>query len=121
VLLHHVVVVEQPFTGRTDIFGPVRGGEPVVGFLEDPAGAVEAREKRGLPPSPPSGRQALTGRDFPGPLGQALGAEQLAADGPGEPILAGIRPEQGSEEGDGAARAQRDGGDLWWNAVRVIT
>jgi hypothetical protein len=121
VLLQHVVVVEEPFTGRADIFDTVRGGEPVVGFLEDPAGAVETPEKRCLPPSPSSGRQALTGRDLPGPLGQTLGAEQLPADRPGEPILASVRPEQGSEEGEGAARAQGDGGDLWWNAVRVIT
>jgi hypothetical protein len=110
VLLHHVVVVQQPFTGGAHVFGPIRGGEPVVGLLEDLAGAVETREKRRLAPSPSSGRQALTGRDLPGPLGQALGAEQLAADGPGEPILAGVSPEQGSEEGEGATRAQRNGG-----------
>jgi len=121
VLLQHVVVVEQPLTGGADVFGlaPIRGGEPGVGILEDLAGAVETGEKWCLPPSPSSGRQALTGRDLPGPLGQALGAEQLAPDRPGEPILAGIRPEQGSEEGEGAARAQRNGGNLGWNAVRV--
>jgi hypothetical protein len=83
-----------------------------MGFLEDSAGAVETLEKWGLPPSASSGRQALAGRDLPGPLGQALGAEQLAADGPGEPILPGIGPQQGREEGEGAARAQRDGRDL---------
>jgi hypothetical protein len=88
-----------------------------VGFLEDPASPVEPREKWGLPPSPFSGRQALTGGDLLGPLGQALGAEQLAADGSGKPILAGIGPQQGREEGEGAARAQRDGGDLGWDAV----
>jgi len=119
VLLHHVVVVEQPFTGGADVQGTVRGGEPALGFLEDPAGSVEPREKWGPSPSPSSDRQALTGGDLPGPLGQALGAEQLAPDGAGEPILAGIRPEQGSEEGEGAARAQRNGGNLGWNAVRV--
>jgi hypothetical protein len=88
-----VVVVEQPFTGGAYVCGSVRRGEPGVGFLQDLAGAVETGEKRGLPPSPPSGRQTLTGRDLPGPLGQTLGAEQLAADRPGEPVLAGIRPE----------------------------
>ena len=90
-----------------------------MGFLEDSAGAVETLEEWGLPPGASPCRQALTGRDLPGPLGQALGAEQLPADRPGEPILAGIRPEQGSEEGEGAARVQRNGGNLGWNAVRV--
>jgi hypothetical protein len=103
VLLHHVVVVEQPFTGGADVFGSIRGGEPVVGLLEDLAGAVETREQWGLPPGPPSDSQALTGGDLLGPLGQALGAEQLAPDWPGEPILAGIGPQQGREEGEGAA------------------
>jgi hypothetical protein len=44
-----------------------------------------------------------------GALSEAFGAEQLAADGPGEAVLAGIRSEQRSEEGEGSARAQRDG------------
>ena len=114
-----MVVVEQPFTGGADVEGTVRGGEPALGFLEDPASSVEPREQWGPPPSPSSDRQALTGRDLSGPLGQALGAKQLAPDRPSEPILAGIRPEQGSEEGERAARAQRNGGNLGWNAVRV--
>jgi hypothetical protein len=109
VLLHHVVIVEQPFTGGADVFRPVRGGEPGVRFLEDFAGSVEPPEKRCLSPSPSSNRQALTDGDLPGPLRQALGSKQLAPDGPGEPILAGVRPEQGSEEGEGLARAQRNG------------
>jgi hypothetical protein len=54
-----------------------------MGFLEDPASPVETPEQWCLPPSPSSGRQALTGGDLLGPLGQTLGAEQLAADGPG--------------------------------------
>jgi hypothetical protein len=74
-----------------------------VGFLEDSAIPVEARQKRGLPPRAFPGRQALTGSDFPGPLGQALGAEQLAADGAGQPVLPGISPQQGREEGEGLA------------------
>jgi hypothetical protein len=114
VLLQHVVVVEQPLTRGPDVFGPapIRGGEPVVGILEDLAGAVETGEKWCLPPRPSSGRQPLTGGELPGPLGQALGAEQLAADGPGKPILAGIGPQPGREEGEGLAGAQGDGRDL---------
>jgi hypothetical protein len=84
-----------------------------VGFLDDAAGAVQPGEERGPSPGAPAGRQPLTGGDLLGPLGQAFGAEQLAADGPGEPVLAGVRAEQGSEEGERAARAQGDGRDLW--------
>jgi hypothetical protein len=62
----------------------------------------------------------LTGGDGLGPLGQAFGAEQLAADGAGEPVLAGIRAEQGSDEGEGAARARRDGGDLVGSTVMEL-
>jgi hypothetical protein len=112
VLLHHVVVVEQPLTGGTDIDTSVGGGEPPVGLFEDAAGPIQPGEKRGLPAGASPGRQALTEGDLLGPLGQALGAEQLAANGSGEAVLAGIRAEQGSEEGEGAARTQRNGGNL---------
>jgi hypothetical protein len=80
VLLHHVVVVEQPLAGGADVPdvpdvpGAVRVGEPGVGVLEDLAGSIETPEEWGLPPGSPTDSDALTGRDFPGPLGQALGA-----------------------------------------------
>jgi hypothetical protein len=103
VLLHHVVVVEQPLTGRPDVRGPVGGAESGVRLLQDPAGPVEAGEQGSPPPGASADRQALSAGDSLGPLGQSFGAEQLAADGAGEAVLAGIRPEQGSEEGEGAA------------------
>jgi hypothetical protein len=112
VLLHDVVVVEQPLTGGADVSGPIGGGETVVGLLEDPAGPVQAGKERGPPSGPSPRRQALAGGDLLGPLGQAFGAQQLAPDGPREAVLAGIRSEQGSEEGEGAAGAQGDGRGL---------
>ena len=109
VLLHHVVVVEQPLAGRTHVgtpsligVGVARGGEPAVGVFQDAPGVVEPGEERGAPDRPLD-RQPLTGRHLLGPLGQVLGAQQLAADGAGEAILAGIRADEGHDEGEGAA------------------
>jgi hypothetical protein len=46
-----------------------------------------------------------------------LGAEQLAPDGPGEAVLAGVRADEGHDEGKGAAELRRlyrsDGRDLF--------
>jgi hypothetical protein len=83
-----------------------------VGLLEDAAGTVQAGEKRGSSPGTSPGGEELTGGDPLGPLGQTFGTEQLAADGSGEPILARVRAEPGSEEGERLARAQRDSGGL---------
>ena len=49
------------------------------------------------------GRQPLARRHLLGPLGQAFGAEQLAPDGPGKAVLAGVRADERHEEGEGAA------------------
>jgi hypothetical protein len=62
-------VVEQPFTGRADVRGAVRGRQPGVGFFEDPAGPVEAGQERGPPPGSFPGSQALSGGDIFGSLG----------------------------------------------------
>jgi hypothetical protein len=37
------------------------------------------------------------------PLGQVLGTEQLPANGAGETVLAGIRADEGHDEGERAA------------------
>lgn len=81
-----------------------------MGLFEDAAGAVEAGEERGAPTSTTPGGQVLSGGDGLGPLGQVFGAEQLATNGAGEPVLAGVRSEQGTEEGEGATRLQRRDG-----------
>jgi hypothetical protein len=88
-----------------------------MGFLEDPAGPVQPGEEGGLASGSSPGGQALAECDGLGPLRQAFGAEQLAPDGAGKAVLAGVRSELGGEEGEGAARAQRNGGDLGWDAV----
>jgi hypothetical protein len=62
-----------------------------VRFLEDAPGAVEAVEERGPPPGAFPPVQPLSRGESMGPLGQMLGAEQLATDGAGEQVLAGIR------------------------------
>jgi hypothetical protein len=112
VVLNHVVVVEQPFPGGTDVLALVGGGgEPGVGGLEDPPGAVEAVEEG----SPPAGTQPpvqpLLGREGVGTLGQMLGAQQLATDRPREEVLAGVGT-AGYEAGDEPRRLElSDGAD----------
>jgi hypothetical protein len=91
VVLHDVKVVEQPFAGGADVYAPVGGcGEPRVRLLEDAPGAVEAIEER----RPPAGAfppvQPLPRGEGVGPLAQMFGAEQLASNGAGEQILAGV-------------------------------
>jgi hypothetical protein len=113
VVLHHVIVVEQPFAGGADVQAPVGGGaEARVGALEDAPGAVEAVEERRPPAGPFSPVEPLPRREGMGPLAQMLGAEQLATDGTGEQVLASIGTawdDAGSEPG----RLERsDGADL---------
>lgn len=58
--------------------------------FQDPAGAVETSEKRSAPPALNRGGEALARRDRPGALGEALGAEQLAADRASQEVFAGV-------------------------------
>ncbi|HET6578771.1 MAG TPA: hypothetical protein VFG66_10625 [Gemmatimonadales bacterium] len=117
-LLHDVVVVEQPFAGRADVGAPVgRVGETQVRALEDAAGVVEPGEERG----PPAGRtpgQPLPGGQVLGSLGQVLVAQQLAADRAGEQNLAGVGAGAEAAE-DGAAERQRIDGEGLWNGKRA--
>jgi hypothetical protein len=92
VLLHDVVVVEQPVPGRAEVGALVGGsGEARVGALQDAAGAFEAGEQGRAPPAAGSRRRETLagGRDL-GALGEVLGAEELAVDRAGEEVLAGI-------------------------------
>jgi hypothetical protein len=92
VFLDHVVVVQQPLTRGADVLAAVGGGgEPRVGIRQNPAGAVETRQERCPPPSRLRASQALLRGQGLGPLTEVLGAEQLAADGTGEEIFAGVR------------------------------
>jgi hypothetical protein len=110
VLLHDVVVVEQPFAGRADVGAPVgRVGEADVCALEDAAGVVEPGQERGPPPARPPG-QPLPGGQVLGPLGEVLVAQQLAADRAGEQDLAGIGAGAEAAE-DGAAEGKRIDGE----------
>jgi hypothetical protein len=91
VILHDVIVVEQPFAGGADVHTPVGGGgEARVRVLEDVPGAVEAVEERRPPARTFSPIQPLPRCQGLGSLAQVLGAKQLAPDGAGEQILAGI-------------------------------
>jgi hypothetical protein len=92
VFLDDVVVVQQPLTRGADVFAAVGGGgEPRVGILQNPAGAVETRQERSPPPPGARAGQALLRGQGLGPLAEVLGAEQLAADWTGEQIFAGVR------------------------------
>jgi hypothetical protein len=118
VLLHDVIVVEQPFAGRADVGAPVgRVGETQVRALEDAASVVEPGEQRGPPPARPPG-QPLPGGQVLGPLGEMLVAQQLAADRAGEQNLAGIGAATEAAE-DGAAQGQRIDGESLWNGTRA--
>jgi hypothetical protein len=112
VVLDHVVVVEQPFPRGADVLALVGGGgEPGVRGLEDPPGAVEAVEEGCPPAGSPPPVQSLLGREGVGPLGQMLGAQQLATDRPREEILAGVGT-AGYETGDESRRLELcDGAD----------
>jgi hypothetical protein len=103
VVLDHVVVVEQPFPGGADVDALVGGaGEPGMRGLQDPARAVEAIEKGSAPARPLPPVQPLPGSQALGPLGQMLGAQQLATDRPREQVFAGVgtaRDEAGDEPG----------------------
>jgi hypothetical protein len=127
VLLDHVVVVEQPLTGRAHVglavtvrVGIADGGEAPVGVFQDLPGVVEPGEERS-PPDRPFDRQLLARRQFLGPLGQVLGPQKLASDGAGEAVLAGIRADEGHDEGERAAKLRRfywsDGRSLGWGTV----
>jgi hypothetical protein len=101
VVLQDVVVVEQPVAGGADV-APERGGggQPLVGFLEDPAGPGNAGEERGPPPCAAAGGQVLCDRYRLGPFPEVLGAQQLSPDRSREQLFAGVRaraPEAGEE------------------------
>jgi hypothetical protein len=87
VLLHHVRIVQQPFSGGTDVDVVVGGGrQAVVRVLEDPAGLVQADEQAGAAAGG-LGDDPLSARQGAGPVAQVLGAEQLAADRAGEKLV----------------------------------
>ena len=77
--------------------------------LEDAAGAVEAGEEWSAPPAAPGG-EALPRGEVLRTLAEVLGAQQLAADGAGEKVLAGRRAGR-DETGEKAGRLQRRDGE----------
>jgi hypothetical protein len=105
VLLDHVVVVEQPLAGRSDIRHAIAIrvcvadlGEPAMSVLQDATRVVEAREERSAA-CLSAHAQPLTRRHLLRSLGQVLGTEQLAANGAGEAVLA-VRADEGHNEGE---------------------
>jgi len=116
VLLDDVVVVEQPVTGGADVDPAVAGGrEPDLRIVQDAAGLVQSGEERGAPAGGPAGEPLALGQVLRA-LGQVLGAQQLAVDGPGEEGFASARAVRedtveesgGSERGNGGPRAEGD-------------
>lgn len=86
-----MIVVEQPLAGGADIQASVRrGAQARMGVLQDPPAVVEPVEERGPAADPLAPVQPLPGSQGEGSLRQMLGAEQLAADGAGKQILAGL-------------------------------
>ena len=86
VLLHDVIVVEQPVRGRSDVqrldVGLV---QLAIRFIEDPARLDEAGEEaRRLVPGVVV---ALRLRERAGAGGEVLGAEQLASEWAGDQVL----------------------------------
>src|SRR5690606_16725054 len=109
VLLHHMVVVEEPLAGGADLGILVHGAQQALACLgQDDAGTVEPAEQRRLPPRATG--QALAARQGVGPLRQALGAEEFALDRPGEDALVrvGAAADQAGNE-----PVRRDRSDDW--------
>jgi hypothetical protein len=111
VLLDHVEVVQEPFAGRPDVDVALgRVGEPVVGLVEDPARLVKPLQQP-VAGMGRAGRQPLVLRDRARPLGEELGAEQLAADRTREELVEsgpGARAIEAASE-DGRQRDAEDG------------
>ena len=108
-LLHDVVVVEQPITGRADVAAAVGGGgQPGLRILQDAARPVQPGEERRAPACG-AGGQPLALRQLLGALRQVLGAEQLAADGPSEEGLGCVRA-AGEDTEEKSSRSQRGNG-----------
>jgi hypothetical protein len=110
VLLHDVVVVEQPLAGGADVGAPIGSrGEARVRVLEDATGAVEAGEEWGAPAGAP-GDEALPDGQILRAFTQALGAQQLAADRARQEVFAGGRTAR-EQAGEPAGRLQRRNGE----------
>jgi hypothetical protein len=108
-LLDHVVIVEQPLAGGADVDATVGGGgEAGLRIVQDAAGPVQSGEERGAPPGAPGGESLALGQVLRA-FGQVLGAEQLAADGPGEEGLGRVRA-AGENTGEESGRSQRGNG-----------
>ncbi len=108
-LLDDVVVVEQPLARGADVDAAVGGGgEAGLGIVQDAAGSIQSGEERGTPAGGPRG-ESLALRQVLRALGQVLGAEQLAADGPGEEALGRVRA-AGEDTGEESGRSQRGNG-----------
>ncbi len=111
VLLHHVIVVQQPLAGGADVGAAIGGGgELGVRVIQGAAGVVEPGEERRAPPVRRHLREPLPRGHVLGPLGQVLGAEQLAADRAGQQIVADVGARSESA-GEGAANVQRIDGE----------
>jgi hypothetical protein len=91
VLLHNVIVVEQPLSRRPGIDVSLRSfRKPIVYAGENGTGRIESGQERRVAPHPGACCQALTARHFARALGEMLRAKQLTADGAGEQMLAAV-------------------------------
>ena len=109
--LDDVIVVEQPFARRPDVDLGIRGGgQAALRVVEDAAAAVEPCEQRRCPPAAARGREPLDPRDGLRPFREAIGAEQVAANGAGEQVLTGIRAPWEDPREEAAEPGLPDGG-----------
>ena len=93
-----VEVVEQPFSGRTDVEGRRLGGDPAVRVLEDGEGPVEPAQERADAPGAPARPEVLATGDGAGVLGEPLDPQQLALDRAGEKVGLGAMARERAEQ-----------------------
>ncbi len=90
-LLHHVVVVEQPLARRPDVRSRRRRAhQPRVRVGQHLPGDVEPAEQPRLARSLRERADDLRASQAPRALGEAVGAEQLALDRTREEVLRGL-------------------------------
>ena len=90
VFFDDVKIVEEPVPGGTDV--SARGGalgQPGVGPVEQPSGAIEPLEEGGAPPPGADRGGPLAGRHGPGPVAEVVGAKEFAPDRADENFIAG--------------------------------
>ena len=79
--------------------------------LQNAPGPVESVQERCPAAGAPPAIEPLLRREGVGPLGQMLGTEQLATDGPGQEVLAGVGTAGNETESQSGRLERSDGAD----------